>query len=193
VALALAFLAWLLDGAHGRPWLAAAVLFLPVALGPALREELSFIGRFGPASRERLETEGPREWRLARDLEIVNEHRRRVSPGAGYHSRTTLVDMEGTYQLDSAGYRLSSRELVWLLSSDGGGPECPWRTLERLDVAYVRARLDFDRWPEPYRRAFDSLPALDGARRVRYLEPGRLAALASTDPACPRPPAERNP
>ncbi len=183
VAMALAAMLCLLDWARARRF-AAAALFLPVALAGHLPEQLAFMGRFGLAPRERLETEGPTEWRLARDLSIVNDHRRRVSPGAGYSSRTTLLDMEGTYLLDSAGYRLGSRELDWLQSMDGRGPECPWPTLVRLDVAYVRTRFHFDLWPEPYRQVFGRLQALDDAGRIRYLEPGLLAALVSSDPGC---------
>jgi hypothetical protein len=203
VALALAAMLWLLDralgsrrtppttgGPPGVRSFAAAALFLPVVLAGLLREELAFMGRFSLATRERLATEGPPQWRMSRDLSIVNEHRRRVSPNAGYFSRTSMLDMEGTYLLDSAGYRLGSREFDWLQSMDGRGPECPWPTLARLDVAYVHTRFDFDLWPEPYRHVFERLPALDEAGRVRYLEPRRLASLVSSGPGCERNPVE---
>jgi len=200
VALAIVGLLWVLDrtlGWGGAPspagtpavWfrrLAAAALFLPVVLADLLPGQIAFMARFGPAGRERLFVEGPPEWRLARDLSLVNQHRRRVSPGAGYFARTTLLDMEGSYLLNSAAYRLWSREYRLLEGGLGKGErtECPWLTLSRLDVAYLRTRFRFELWPEPYQRVIRLLPALDESGRIRYLEPQLLAARAASELGC---------
>jgi hypothetical protein len=149
------------------------------------------MARFGLAGSERLVVEGPLAWRLSRDLWIVNQHRRRVSPGAGYFDRATLGDMEGSYLLDSAAYRLWSREYQLLKSRPGKGEaegaECPWRTLSRLDIAYLRTRFKFELWPEPYQRVIRLLPALDDSGRIRYLEPQQLAARAASELGCTSP------
>jgi hypothetical protein len=165
--------------------LALVALLVPAALAD-LPRQVAFMVRFGAAPRQRLFEEGPPEWRLGRDLEIVNQHRLRMSPGAGYFERTTLLDMEGTYLLDSAGFRLWSRELAYLQATLGerAGVACPWRLLSRLDVAYLRTRFRFELWPEPYRHVAGQLPALDASGRVRYLEPGRLRSLLASEPAC---------
>jgi hypothetical protein len=164
--------------------LAVAALFLPVALADGLPRQVAFMARFGLVGRERLLAEGPPEWRMARDLLLVNQHRRRVSPAAGYFARTTLLDMEGSYLLDSAAFRLWSREYQWLESPQGKGAECPWLTLSRLDVAYLRTRFRFELWPESYRRVIRLLPALDDSGRIRYLDPQLLASRAASEFAC---------
>jgi hypothetical protein len=197
VGLLLVGLLWVLDRALGRAsppgslpslWprrLAVAALLLPVAFA-GLREPITFMASFALAGHERLFVEGPPEWRLARDLSIINQHRRRVSPDADYFARTTLGDMEGSYLLDSAGYRVRSREYQLLSASSGkgDGAECLWSTLARLDVAYLRTRFKFELWPEPYQSVIRLLPALDESGRTRYLDPQLLAARASSELGC---------
>ena len=50
------------------------------------------MGRWMFVSEERFLTEGPPDWRLVRDLQMVNAHRRRAYPDARFGSRITLVD-----------------------------------------------------------------------------------------------------
>lgn len=174
--------------APARPsgWLAGlalAALLLPAALSE-LPRQVAFMARFAPAGRERLFVDGPPEWRLARDLNVINQHRRRAAAGSGFYEQTALVDTEGTYHLDSAGFRLWSREYVLLDSALGRQGQCPWLTLSRLDVAYLRTRSSFEQWPEPYRDVIGRLPALDDTGRTLYLAPGVLEALIADEPAC---------
>jgi hypothetical protein len=56
--------------------------------------------------------------------------------------------------------------------------------LDRLDVAYVRARSRFDTWPPGYRSAVADLPAIDPSGRIRYVAPGEAARRAAEDPDC---------
>lgn len=173
----------------GPAWLrrlAVLAMLLPVALEGSLPRQLAFVARFGLANRERFLAEGPPEWQMARDLLRVNDHRRRVAPGARYFARTTLLDMSSTYQLDGAAFRMWSREFQRLESKHGqeDGAVCPWRTLARLDVAYVCTRFRFDPWPDAYRRVVDELPAIDGSSRIRYVDPQLLAARAAAETGC---------
>jgi hypothetical protein len=190
LAMAFVALAGLLEGAWGgvgRPWissLAPAALLLPAVLNGALVERTSFMVHFAGARPERLFLEGPAPWPIYRDLLTINEHRRATTPGASYFTRATLMDMEGTYLLDSVGYRLGVRESVLLERAAGG---CVPRLLKRLDIAYLRTRHDFRLWPAPFPALAASLPSLDRAGHVRYLAPERLAALSEEGcPAAPR-------
>ena len=195
VALAIVALVAALDRALGwggaalaaaTPWsrrLAIVALLLPAAVPDALPRQLAFLARYARMDRERYFVLGPPEWRMARDLWLVSQHRRRLFPGAGYFEHTALLDMEGSYLLDSAGFRLYSRELQ-LLELKQGGADCPWATLRRLDVAYLRTRFKFELWPDSYRSVVPLLTAIDPSSRILYLDPQLLAARAAAEPGC---------
>jgi hypothetical protein len=173
--------------ARGR-WrrrLAAAALLVPAAFAGGLADEFPVVARFAAADRDRFAREGPPEWRLAQDLFLINAHRRAASPDAPYHARTTLMDMAGGYLLDGVAFQ-GGREYRWLERhlGDGARPACPWTMLDRLDVAYVRARSSFDSWPDAYRTVVSELPAIDASGRIRYVEPGIASRRAADDPQC---------
>ncbi len=198
VALALAALVALLERAldwrseaGGSRWLrrlAIAALLLPAAAPDALPRQLAFVARYAVMDVGRYRLEGPPEWRMTRDQWLVSQHRSRVAPGVGFHSRATLQDMEATYFLDGAGYRLYSRELQLVEARSADGRTlCPWRTLQRLDIAYLRTRFKFELWPEAYRSVMPGLAPLDGAPHVLYLDPRLVAERAASETACAAP------
>jgi hypothetical protein len=178
---------WGDDSTRGR-WrrrLAAVALLVPAVLAGGLADELPVVARFAAADRDRFAREGPPEWRLAQDLFLINAHRRAASPEARFHARTTLMDMAGGYLLDGVAFQ-GGREYRWLERhlGDGTRPACPWAMLERLDVAYLRARSSFDSWPPAYRSVVGVLPAIEPSGRIRYVPPGVAARQAAADPEC---------
>jgi hypothetical protein len=164
--------------------LGAVLLFLPAALGGALPQKLTRMGRWMLVSEEHFLTEGPPDWQLVRDLRVVNVHRRRASPGVGFGRRLTLADVKGTYLLDGAGLSVGSYEYEWH-RAPGPASECLWAFLERLDVAYVFTRQPgFAHWPREYRSILGQLEPLDGEGRVLHADPD-LVRRRAAGPDCP--------
>jgi hypothetical protein len=164
--------------------LGSALLLLPALLNGGLYDHVSRMARWMLLTEERFLAEGPPEWQMVRDLRVVNAHRRRVFAGAPFGRRVTLVDMSGTYLLDGASLGVGGREYEWHRAQGGGG-ECLWGFLGRMDVSYVFTRQGgFDHWPPEYRSILPRLEPIDAAGRVLYADP-HLVQREATAPGCP--------
>jgi hypothetical protein len=163
--------------------LGSALLLLPAVFNGDVPDHVSRMGRWMLLTEERFLAEGPPEWQMVRDLRVVNAHRRRVFAGAPFGRRVTLVDMSGTYLLDGASLGVGGREYEWHRAQGGGG-ECLWGFLGRMDVTYVFTRQPgFDHWLPEYRSILPRLERLDAAGRVLYADP-ELVQLEATAPGC---------
>ncbi|HEY2944874.1 MAG TPA: hypothetical protein VGN09_20735 [Vicinamibacteria bacterium] len=116
-------------------------------------------------------------------LQTVNEHRRRVFPGARFSSRIALTDTPATYFLDSASLAVGGREFASYRS--WAGAMCAWRLLAGLDVAYVVGiEQPFRQWPREITALLPQLTPLDDSGRVFFADPTLVRQKATTDPGC---------
>lgn len=149
----------------------ALVFLLPLLFNASMEVKLYRIARAYAAPDEFFDNGRLpyRHWTVAR---LLNEHRARTFPGAGYREHRVLSDSHIGYFLDTERLDITSPDFTWFRVevTKATGDDCIWHLAKLYDVNYIQSVFNpFNEWPAEFRELIDAAIPVGEGDHVLYL------------------------